>query len=159
MTLTATYNNNTIINTTSDGTFTLPTANKYMSTDIVLTASGISSLTATYNGNNIVNASADGTFTLKTGGKYMNSNVVISVSGGSQTPITAMVSGLGSSSPSSVNFTVDNDFTVAGLGIEEVTMGGDTFIKIPTMYRKVNTVSNNQITSFTIANTQFLKHK
>ena len=66
--------------------------------------------------------------------------------------VKATVAGLGSSSPSNVIFTVDNGFTVSGLGIEEVTMGGDTFIKIPTMYRKVNTVVDNQITSFTIAN-------
>ena len=34
---------------------------------------------------------------------------------------------------------------------EIVTKDGDTFIKIPTMYRKVGTISNNQITSFTIS--------
>ena len=66
--------------------------------------------------------------------------------------VYATVAGLGSSSPSSVTFTKDADFTVVGLGIEQTTMGGDTFIKIPTMYRKVNSVSNNQITSYTIAN-------
>lgn len=63
----------------------------------------------------------------------------------------ATVSGVGSSSPSAVTFDVDDGFTVAGIGIEEVTMGGDTFIKIPTLYRKVNTVVSNQITSFTIS--------
>ena len=64
------------------------------------------------------------------------------------------VSNLGSSSPSSVTFVKNGEFTKAGLGIEDVTMGGDTFVKIPKMYRKVNTVTDNQITSFTIANTK-----
>lgn len=68
-------------------------------------------------------------------------------------PIKCTVSNLGSSSPSSVTFTKDANFTKIGLGIEEVTYNSDTFIKIPTMYRKVNTVTSNQITSFTIANT------
>lgn len=62
------------------------------------------------------------------------------------------VSNLGVSSPSQVSFIKDANFTLQGLGIEEVTKGTDVFIKIPTMYRKVNTVSSNQITSFTIAN-------
>lgn len=66
--------------------------------------------------------------------------------------IEATVSGLGSASPSNVTFTKDPTFTAAGLNITEVTVGGDTFIRIPTMYRKINTVSNNQITSFTMAN-------
>ena len=65
--------------------------------------------------------------------------------------VKATVTGVGSSSPSAVTFDVDDGFTVAGIGIEEVTMGGDTFIKIPTMYRKVNTAVDNQITSFTIS--------
>lgn len=65
--------------------------------------------------------------------------------------VKATVSGLGSENPSDVSFTVDSEFTVANL-CEEVTMGSNTFIKIPTMYRKVNTVVDNQITSFTIAN-------
>ena len=67
-------------------------------------------------------------------------------------PITATVAGLGSENPADVTFTKSPFFTPEDLGIEEVTMGGDTFIKIPTMYRKVNTVESNQITSFTIAN-------
>lgn len=149
--LTATYNGNTIIDTSSDGTFTLPCAGKVMSTDVVLTGSGISSLVATYNGNNIVNTSSDGTFTLKTAGKYMATNIGVSVIAEVQTAITATVSKVGSQNPSDVVFNVDPDFTVAGLGIEEVTFNGDTFIKIPTLYRKVNTVVDNQITSFTIS--------
>jgi len=66
--------------------------------------------------------------------------------------IKCTVAGLGSEDPSDVTFTKDADFTVAGLGIEQVTVGTDVFIKIPTMYRKVESVSDNQITSFTIAN-------
>lgn len=67
--------------------------------------------------------------------------------------VKATVTGLGSSSPSSVSFTVDSGFTPANL-FEEVTFNGDVFIKIPTMYRKVKSVSNNQVTSYTIANHQ-----
>lgn len=66
--------------------------------------------------------------------------------------VQATVSGLGSASPANVTFTVDPGFTIARLGIGEVNMGGDTFISFPTMYRKVNSVYNGQITSFTIAN-------
>lgn len=68
-----------------------------------------------------------------------------------QTAITCTVSGLGSSSPSDVVFTKDSGFTVAGLGIEDVTLNGNVFVKIPKLYRKVNSVSDGQITSFTIA--------
>lgn len=64
------------------------------------------------------------------------------------------VSNLGSSSPSSVLFNKDAGFTPANLGIEEVTKGTDVFIKIPTMYRKVEATSNGQITAFTIANSK-----
>ena len=60
----------------------------------------------------------------------------------------ATVSNLGVSSPSSVNFTKDSGFPTT---FEEVTYNGDVFIKIPTMYKKVNTVVDDQITSFTIA--------
>lgn len=62
--------------------------------------------------------------------------------------------GLGSSSPSNVVFTKDTTFTLAGLGIEEVVIDGNTFIKIPTMYKKFDTVVSNQLTKFTIANAQ-----
>ena len=65
---------------------------------------------------------------------------------------TATVSGLGSSDPANVTFTKDAGFTVSGIGITEWTDGsGNVFIKIPTLYRKVNSVSSNQITSFTIS--------
>ena len=68
-----------------------------------------------------------------------------------QTAITCTVSGLGSSSPSDVVFTKDANFTKAGLGIEDITLDGNVFVKIPKLYRKVNSVSDGQITSFTIA--------
>lgn len=68
--------------------------------------------------------------------------------------VKCTVANLGSSSPSSVSFTKDSGFTKTGLGIEDVTVAGDTFVKIPTMYRKINAISSNQITSFTIANGQ-----
>lgn len=61
----------------------------------------------------------------------------------------ATITGLGNSSPTSQTYTVDGEFPTS---FEEVTKDGDVFIKIPTMYRKVNTVSSNQITSFTISN-------
>ena len=69
----------------------------------------------------------------------------------------ATVSNLGAQDPTTVVFTKDADFTVSGLGIEEVVVDGDTFIKIPTMYRKINTIDTSdvhydQITSFTMSN-------
>lgn len=57
------------------------------------------------------------------------------------------INNLGSSSP--VNVTFNHEGTMPTF--EEVTFKGDAFIKIPTMYGKVNTVVDNQITSFTIA--------
>lgn len=60
------------------------------------------------------------------------------------------IGGLGNSSPTSQTY-VSSGATFP-TSFEEVTKDGDIFIKIPTMYRKVNTVSSNQITSFTISN-------
>lgn len=60
------------------------------------------------------------------------------------------IDGLGNSSPTSQTY-VSSGATFP-TSFEEVTKDGDIFIKIPTMYRKVNTVSSNQITSFTISN-------
>ena len=68
--------------------------------------------------------------------------------------VSATVSNLGSSNPSSVTFN-NTGFTKDNLGITEVTLSdNNVYIKIPTMYRKVNTVADNQITSFTISNVQ-----
>lgn len=62
------------------------------------------------------------------------------------------IGGLGNSSPTAQTY-VSSGATFP-TSFEEVTKDGDIFIKIPTMYRKVNTVSSNQITSFTISNTK-----
>lgn len=77
-----------------------------------------------------------------------SSDVVISVMGKKAYTWKCTINNLGSSSPSNVTF--NNDGTMPTF--EEVTFNGDVFIKIPTMYGKVNTVVSNQITSFTIAN-------
>lgn len=63
----------------------------------------------------------------------------------------ASVSGLGNQDPSSVVFTRDADFPTS---FEEVTFNGDKFIKIPTMYRKIDNVTDGQITAFTMATAQ-----
>ena len=100
---------------------------------------------------------SDGTYNLyvKTRGTNVResaeSNTVSCTIAPAITAISCTVSGLGSSSPSSVVFTKDANFTKSGLGIEDVTLNGNIFVKIPKLYRKVNTVSNGQITSFTIA--------
>lgn len=60
---------------------------------------------------------------------------------------TCTVSGLGSSSTSDVTFSHSGTIPT----FETVTQDGNTFIKIPTMYRKINSYSSNQITSFTIS--------
>ena len=58
------------------------------------------------------------------------------------------VANLGSANPTSVTFTHEGTMPT----FEEITFNSDIFIKIPTMYRKVNTVVDNQITSYTISN-------
>ena len=57
------------------------------------------------------------------------------------------VAGLGSSSPASVTFTHSGTMPT----FEEVTLNGDTFIKFPTMYRKIVSDNSGQITSFIIS--------
>ena len=97
---------------------------------------------------------SDGTYNLyvKTRGANVRESAASNnVSCTIQTAISCTVSGLGSSSPSDVVFTKDSGFTVAGLGIEDITLNGNVFVKIPKLYRKVNSVSDGQITSFTIA--------
>lgn len=73
------YNGSTIHTSTETETLTLPTNGKYMATDVVIVADGISALSATYNGNTILNVNADGTYTLKTAGKIMASDIAVSV--------------------------------------------------------------------------------
>ena len=59
------------------------------------------------------------------------------------------VTGLGASDPTTVTFTTEGTFD---WNFTEETINGNVFIKIPTMYRKVNTVTDGQITSFSISN-------
>ena len=61
------------------------------------------------------------------------------------------VSGLGAEDPTTVTFTEEGAFD---WNFPEVTVDGNVFIKIPTMYRKVNTVVDNQITSFSVSDTK-----
>ena len=61
---------------------------------------------------------------------------------------TASVTGLGNQSPTSQVYTRDPDFPTS---FEDVTFGGDVFVKIPTMYRKVLDVTDGQITAFEMA--------
>lgn len=64
-------------------------------------------------------------------------------------PANATVSNLGAQNPSDVVFTKSGNFPDS---FEEVTdANGNIFVKFPTMYRKVNTVVDGQITSFTIS--------
>ena len=64
----------------------------------------------------------------------------------------ASVSGLGNSSYTNQVYTKTDNFPTS---FEEVTDDlGNVFIKIPTMYRKVDTVTDNQITKFTLSTTK-----
>ena len=59
------------------------------------------------------------------------------------------VDGLGSENPSSVTFTEEGEFD---WDFAEVTdANNNIFIQIPTMYRKINTIVDAQITSFTLS--------
>lgn len=60
-------------------------------------------------------------------------------------------SNYGSSNPSSVSFVKDPNFPSS---FEQVTFNGDVFIKIPTIYRKVNSTSSGQITGYTLSTGQ-----
>lgn len=57
-------------------------------------------------------------------------------------------SGYGSSNPTSVQYVKDASFPTS---FETVVKDGDTFIKIPTMYRKINSTASGQITGFTLS--------
>ena len=61
------------------------------------------------------------------------------------------VSGLGNSDPTTVTFTEEGIFD---WNFTEETINGNVFIKIPTMYRKINTITNNRIASFSLSNTK-----
>lgn len=80
-------------------------------------------------------------------------NVVITVT--ALAPLAAAiltVSGLGAENPTTVTFTEEG--ATFDWSFPEVTVDGNIFIKIPTMYRKVNTVVDNQITSFSLSDTK-----
>ena len=141
---------------------------------MTVTRSGDGAITATSSDTSVLTASVSGTtvtvtaidtstdtnetvtITVAEGTNYLAytaTDVVADVAIASVAPLgyTASVSGLGNEDPSTVVFTRDEDFPTS---FEEVTMDGDTFIKIPTMYRKVDTVTDGQITAFTMATAQ-----
>ena len=65
------------------------------------------------------------------------------------TAASITVDGLGSENPSSVTFTEEGEFD---WDFAEVTdANNNIFIQIPTMYRKINTITDAQITSFTLS--------
>ena len=65
------------------------------------------------------------------------------------TAASITVDGLGSENPSSVTFTEEGEFD---WDFAEVTdANNNIFIQIPTMYRKINTIADAQITSFTLS--------
>lgn len=82
--------------------------------------------------------------------KEVVNGVVVYEKSSSVIPWSCTVNNLGSQDPTNVSFTHNGTMPT----FNEITIGTDVFIKIPTMYRKVNSVVDFQITSFTIANTQ-----
>ena len=91
----------------------------------------------------------NGTRTDTRNNKKISSVVINNVSYSIEPVLTCTVSGLGSSNPSNVLFTNN---TITNWTPEVVTKDNMSFVKFPTFYRKVNAVSSNQITSFSIAN-------
>lgn len=70
---------------------------------------------------------------------------------GEEQPTDALitVTGLGNEDPTTVTFTENGTFNWS---FEEVTdEHGNIFVKIPTIYRKINSIADGQITSFTIS--------
>lgn len=79
-------------------------------------------------------------------------NVVMTVT--ALAPLAAAiltVTGLGNEDPTTAVFMEEGTFD---WNFPEVTVDGNIFIKIPTMYRKVNTIVDNQITSFSLSDTK-----
>ena len=144
------YNNQLISTSTADDTFTLNCNGKLMASDVTIQATDVDSLTVTYGGNTIATGSGTVTKILNCDGRYMSSDVGVAVTMASGPAIITVV-GLGNSDPSTVTFTTTGTFN---WNFAEVTVNGNVFIKIPTMYRKVEAVTNNQITSFSLSNTQ-----
>ena len=60
----------------------------------------------------------------------------------------AVITGLGNSDPTSQTYELDPNFPTT---FEEVTLDGNVFIKIPTIYRKIDTTSDGQITAITMS--------
>ena len=141
---------------------------------MTVTRIGDGAITATSSDTNVLTASVSGTtvtltaidtstdtnetvtVTVAEGTNYLAytaTDVVADVAIASVAPLgyTASVTGLGNEDPSTVVFTRDEDFPTS---FEEVTSNGDVFVKIPTMYRKVDAVTDNQITAFTMATAQ-----
>lgn len=61
----------------------------------------------------------------------------------------ARVSNLGTINPSDIIFEKSDNFPITW---EEITFNNDVFIKIPKVYRKVDSYKNDQITGYTISN-------
>ena len=62
------------------------------------------------------------------------------------------VTGLGNSDPTTVSFTTEGE--TFNWNFDEVTVNGNIFIKIPTVYRKILATSNNQITSCALSDVE-----
>ena len=141
---------------------------------MTVTRSGDGAITATSSDTSVLTASVSGTtvtvtaidtstdtnetvtITVAEGTNYLAytaTDVVADVAIASVAPsaVTASVSGLGNSNPTSQVYTRDEDFPTS---FEEVTFNGDVFVKIPTMYRKIDNVTDGQITAFTMATDQ-----
>lgn len=135
--------NNIITEVADDKTATIKCGGKLMKSDLVI--NGKSKIT--YN-NVETNVEEGQVATLKCKGKKMISDVVVRVLK-AITAFKASITGLGNSSPTSQVYTRDEGFPTS---FEEVTDSfGNIFIKIPTMYRKVDSVVDNQITAFTMS--------
>lgn len=77
--VTITYGGETVTTIDEDGTTTLPTNGKYMSTDVIVSGTDVYSTEITYNGNTIATGTGTFTKTLQCADKVMNSNVGIVV--------------------------------------------------------------------------------
>lgn len=137
----------TIINPSTNGNFV--TSFKIYNGSALLTTTTNTSV----NLSNLITEEGTYTITVRASGtNFIDSNFSNSV----QYVISGLplwkttVSNLGAENPANVSFVseIDDNF----VPWEELTFNGDTFIKFPKMYRKIVTVTSNQITSFIIAN-------
>lgn len=96
-----------------------------------------------------------GTFTVFAKGKGENFNdsqetsKSITIPSATETPGYCSVAGLGNEDPTSQLYTYDPDFPRSFQEVQDIY--GNTFIKIPTIYRKILNVTDGQITSFAIS--------